>query len=411
MHEIAVISETTKPAWRNACRRAAKAQAKVDRRVAAALAKGKPYLARAIMRCSLGGRASITAAALTVNAKMPPAQRLKQREAISLAASLSPWRGTEEPVDVRAKRKAGGGERPYLAYGWESRVLQEQVGHAIKPFLAFDDRCFLQRGADRAIEKAISLIRHMDWRWVIEADISNFYPSIDKEEIAGLLPIDERIAHVVITSDHANRRYTYPKFMRGHSTAVHAITAFRGLPQGARTSPAVADALVASRLAKLPDGFAVVNFGDNFLIGGRTRREALQNFETLVAAFGRCSGPQFTVVQKQLRRRDQGFKFLGYKISIRHNRIVVEPQENQIRRALLQFDHILSRADGPDGPMRVWRVVSSRIGSLSLWRGADNWCFRWLSILAADDPKRQYMAQLSLDRLKCRIRLSFGLEA
>ena len=147
-------------------------------------------------------------AAITVNAKSRPAERLKKRDAVARVATLSPRRGTDEPVDVRAKRKPGGGDRPYLAFGWESRVLQELVGHAIEPFLLRDDRCFLQRGADRAVRQAIALIRERDWRWVIEADISNFYPSIDKEEIARLLPVDGRISHVVITSDHANPRYT-----------------------------------------------------------------------------------------------------------------------------------------------------------------------------------------------------------
>lgn len=404
-------SAAVHPAWRNASERAARAQAKVDRRIAAALANDEIHRARVIMQRWLRGRAGKTVAAITTNAKLRPAERLKKRDAVARAATLSPWRGTAEPVYVRVKRKAGGGERPYLAFGWESRVLQELVGHAIEPFLPRDDRCFLQRGADRAVEQAIALIRERDWRWVIEADISSFYPSIDKEEIARLLPVDGRISHVVITSDHANPRYTFPRILKGLSTAVHALTAFRGLPQGARTSPAVADAFVAQQLSKLPPNFATVNFGDNFLIGGRTRQEALQNFETLVAAFGRCSSPQFSIVRKQLRRCDQGFKFLGYQIAVQRNRTNVRPQDHHLRRAILQFDRALSRADGPDGPMKVWRVVSSRVGSLALWRGGDNWCFRVLRILAAGNPKRAFMARLALDRLKCRIWSQMGLMA
>lgn len=396
-------SAAAQPGWRNASRRAARAQAKVDRRIAAALANDEIYRARAIMHRSLRGRASKTVAAMTANAKLRPAERLKKRDAVTRAATLSPWRGTAEPVDLLAKLKAGGGVRPYLAFGWENRVLQELVGHAIEPFLLRDDRCFLQRGTDRAVEQVIALIRERDWRWVIEADISSFYPSMDKEEIARLLPVDGRIAHVVITLDHANPRYTFPRFLNGLSTAVHALTAFRGLPQGARTSPAVADAFVAQQLSKLPPDFATVNFGDNFLIGGRTRQEALQNFETLVAAFGRCSSPQFTIVRKQLRRCDHGFKFLGYQITVQRNRMIVGPQDHHLRRAILQFDRALSRADGPDGPTKVWGVVSSRAGSLALWRGADNWCFRVLQILAGGNPKRVFMVRLTLDRLRARI--------
>ena len=363
------------------------------------------------MHRSLRGRASKAVAAITANAKLPPTERLKKRDAVTRAATLSPWHGTAEPVDVRAKRKASGGQRPYLAFGWESRVLQELVGHAIEPFLPRDDRCYLQRGADRAVERAIALIRERDWRWVIEADISSFYPSIDKEEIASLLPVDGRIAHVVITSDHANPRYTFPRFLKGLSTAVHALTAFRGLPQGASTSPSVADAFVARQLAKLPSDFATVNFGDNFLLGGRTRREVLQNFETLVAALGHCSNSQFSVVQKQLRRCDQGFTFLGYKVIVKRNRTFVGPLDQHIRRAILQFDGALSRADGPGGPMKVWRTVSSRVGSFALWRAADNWCFRVMQILAAGNPKRRFMARLTLDRLRRRILNRVGIAA
>ncbi|WP_162849069.1 reverse transcriptase domain-containing protein [Sphingobium amiense] len=356
------------------------------------------------MQRSLRGRASKIVAAIEANANLRPVDRLKKRDAVARAETLSPWRGTMEYVEVRAKRKPSGGERLYLAFGWESRVLQEQVGHAIQPFLKRDDRCFLQRGVDHAVRHAIALMRDRDWRWIIEADITNFYPSIGKEEVARLLPVDGRISHVVITSDHANPRYTYPRFMKGCSTAVHALTAFRGLPQGARTSPAVADAFVAQQLAKLSPDFATVNFGDNFLVGGRTRREALQNFEALVAAFGGCSNSQLTVVQKQLRRCDQGFKFLGYQLRMQRHRTIVGPQDHHLHRAILQFDRILNRADGPSGPMKVWHEVSSRIGSFSLWQGAASWSFRMIQVLARYNPKRSFMARLALDRLKEKMR-------
>lgn len=403
MRSSGASSAIAQPAWRNASRRAIRAEAKVDRRIAAALASGETYRARAIMQRSLRGRASKTVAAITANSKLRPDERLTKRDAVARAATLSPWHGTAEPVDVRAKRKRAGGERPYLAFGWENRVLQEQVGHAIRPFLPRDIRCFLQCGAHRAVERSIALIHERDWRWIIEADFSNFYSSISKEEIASLLPVDGRIAHVVITSDHANRRYTYPRFMRGLSTAVHAMTAFRGLPQGASTSSAVADAFIARQLATLPDDFGIVNYGDNFLIGGRTRREALQNFETLVAAFSRSSCSQFDIVRKQLRRCHDGFNFLGFRITIKRNRTTIEPQTYHYDRAIAQFRRSLARADGQTGAIRVWRTVSSRAGSLSLWPQMYSWCFQVIQALAQGDPKRKYMARMTLDRLRTRV--------
>jgi hypothetical protein len=380
--------------WRPALRQADAQVRKLDRRIQRLIGQGKHFEAKRLTRLKLNSRQAMHSALRASNRRSAPAVRLKERELINVASSASPWHPSEEFVRVLAMRKSSGaGERVVHAYGIRNRASQIMVRDALRPFVVIDERLFLNRGRDAAVQTAVEMIREHLWRWVIHLDIKEFYPTIDKGSLASILPIAERIANVVITSEHVRHQYTYPRCLHGLSTRLHATTARRGLPQGAITSPLVADALLTYLFKSLPNDFPMVGYGDNLLVGGRTEKEMNANMRTLESALGAGSCGQFALASKEGRRRvDWGFEFLGYVIKFDRDREYIKPTKKNWRKFQLRSLVMSGKSGGVRQQRRLTRYVKAWRSSFALWVKANQSCWRWIRQLRSVDAIGSYMA-------------------
>jgi hypothetical protein len=229
--------------WRARARRAKKGTLRLQRRIETALATGDRHKARKLQDVLLKSQAGKIVSLEIANKKIAPVWRVSRREALSRSAEVCPFRGTGEVVRVFTKIKKNGRLRTLHSYGLINRAIQYLALMAVRPFTTIDTRSYLQVGRDAAVQRALDLIRNGSWRWVCEIDVTDFYPNINREKLVTLLPLDRRVIEVAITSIGANRLYRRTSRTTGRSESAH-----QGLPQGAATSPFVADSYVASLL-------------------------------------------------------------------------------------------------------------------------------------------------------------------
>jgi CRISPR-associated protein Cas1 len=160
----------------------------------------------------------------------------------------------------------------------------------------------------RSVQTAVAQVRELieqGYRYVVEADIEDFFPSIDIDRMESLLdrmlpPADaeaRRLLRAVLRAPYLENGALRPRR--------------RGLAQGSPLSPSLANLyLNAFDAALLAADARLVRYADDFALLTREREQA----ETLLArARGELDalGLKLSADKTRVRRIDQGFRFLG----------------------------------------------------------------------------------------------------
>ncbi len=293
---------------------------------------------------------------------------------LDMANDLQIDHETGEQVHLFPMVKSNGYDiRPMHSYGQKERARQIMVAKVLAITHNTDERQYAGKGGrDAACQEAHDRIEQ-GYKFAVEVDIKNFYPSIDRDHLKKILGVDGKLIEGIVLSMDADVR---PKedspLYRSHSVPGPwslFMDARRGLPQGASSSPIVAEIVVAEIMSSVPKGMLIINFADNFLVMGHTRREVEDALMTLSNAIKRSPAGYFEVKKKSVRRIVDGFDFLGYRFRSERGRPKVsaasKPLEKLCKKIAKEALRV-ARTNAAGG--RLWSIINGWRSAFRLWK-------------------------------------------
>jgi CRISPR-associated protein Cas1 len=250
-----------------------------------------------------------------------------QFDPVALAAQIAQQLATDSYVASPNKafliRKKNGTDRLVEQLSFRDLIVQEYL---LRTFSDVAERIFeeesigYRKGVSR--QRAAEMIQHAvseGYRFVIESDVEDFFPSVELRELRRLLElyIPEKDRLLV----HCLMRCACASYVLDGS--LHERT--KGLAQGSPLSPILAnlyldafDEAIASRDVRL------VRYADDFVILTKTEEQAqslLVASESLLAAIGLHLNKDKTAI----RPVSEGFEFLGIRFDGRE--ATLKPEE------------------------------------------------------------------------------------
>ena len=307
-----------------------------------------------------------------------------------LAKCLSATSAPEEKVVVRPKWKDASNFRAIYQFGQANLARQILVRMALKPFAKFDQRQFMSGGGrEAACRHILSLMP--THRWVVKADIKTFYLTVDRDWLRQSLPIGKEItSSTVLLENQTNISYQGWGLHSPYASDISLSHAARsGLPQGASSSPIVAEMIGAEIMSQIPLGIEIVNYADDFLVLGRTRAEAEKALQTLCSAVKRCPAGSFVLKVGKVRRSADGIDFLGYNLRSGRYWTDAKPLKKTLDRFVRRIPRIITNMQQhkPADKRCLMRYVSGWRASNQLWTSRDHWIFQQLRPWAMAFPE------------------------
>ena len=404
--------------FRPNCKRAKKASDKLFRRRQRALDRGDDHLANALLKKIGYSRSVALTSVMEGNSSVPrkhrkgcrkrtndPAQRpalLATRRAeqvglLDMARNLSIWEPCAEEVRVKAQDRPGKSvPRITQNYGIENRARQIIVRKLLAPlgpqWTAANQFGIFRGGRNAAISAVMQNLRD-GFTTVNEQDFVNCFMSLDPVWFADCMGLKAKdspmrlprkiIRNLVATPMDANLRIIRETPNTGTSSL--ACLARRGPAQGSLLSPLIAEMMLAFIVGSLPDNEnrRIVNLADNVLIMTKDRRTAEETALSLRALSEGHPAGRLSLTSKQgVRRAQDGFEFLGYRIRYRKREFEIAPIAKRTADKLKDiYTDLRSYRATPS--RKMWkklrrRVVGFRHG-FSRWTSPDDWtrAIRW----------------------------------
>jgi group II intron reverse transcriptase/maturase len=197
--------------------------------------------------------------------------------------------------------------RTLLVPAIQDRVLQTAVAAYIEPALEkeFDDCSFAYRRG-RSVRMAVERVYRYyqeGYQWLVDADIDEFFSSVDREQALGRLS--------TLIEDETVLRLARLWLDYAVWDGLHLTRPALGLPQGSVISPMLANLcldVLDDRL--LAEGIKLVRYADDLVILAKSRKAAERAYaiseETLAGLRLRFDEDKTRIV-----RFSQGFRFLG----------------------------------------------------------------------------------------------------
>jgi hypothetical protein len=383
-------------------RKAAARGTRLLNKIRAAARAGDGKRAQHLQRLYLSSFDAKLTATREANRRLKPHRRVPKERVPEIAASLNPWRGTNEEVTVRAKPKKWNPDycRLVMDFGVHNRALQILVGEALRlRAILHPDQFLMQDGRDAACR---AVIEHLEagYTWVIEADINDCYASFDGEKLPGVLPVDHRVVRNVLTARHLNlvpgglledddddpiydEDYVDP-CEAGTSDAFSwealaesfAHDPRQGIPQGSTASPLVAEMMLAQVACALPKCGRRCIYGDNVQLMAKSEGEVAMMLKALRRAL-KCH-PAGVLRSKATgpRHAAGSFDFLGYEFTISDVAARVAPSRENLIKFEMELERRTSwirRASDPNikkqRSKKLREYVRSWCAAFSLWPG------------------------------------------
>jgi len=209
---------------------------------------------------------------------------------------------------IEVERHPGSAERrTLLVPAVADRVLQTAVAAYMEPFLEpeFDDCSFAYRrgrSVRMAVERVYALYQQ-GFVWALDADIDDFFASVDREMVAGRLS----------TLVHDETAVRLVRLWLDYTVwdGLHLARPNLGLAQGAVVSPMLANLCLDTLDDRLlAADLKLVRYADDFVVLTKARKTAERAFalteETLASLRLRLNQGKTRIV-----RFSDGFKFLG----------------------------------------------------------------------------------------------------
>jgi hypothetical protein len=113
----------------------------------------------------------------------------------------------------------------------------------------------------------------------------------------------------------------------------------------------------------------VVNYADNFLVLGRTRREVEQTLQTLAGAVERHPAGEFALTAGKIRQTSWGFDFLGYHFEGYQGRAFVRASEAARHEAATKIVRVIRAVAKrqPHALRRLQLYCRGWASSFALW--------------------------------------------
>jgi group II intron reverse transcriptase/maturase len=251
--------------------------------------------------------------------------------------------------------KGDGGQRPLGINTVEDKVLQGGVRKVLEPIYEGDFKDFSfgfrpGRSAHRAIEYMYKEVVHKGMRYIIDADLQNYFGSIPHGMLRDF--IARRVKDGVI-------RKMIDKWMKAGILEQGQVTyPEEGTPQGGLVSPLlsniylhyVLDEWYSEQIQPLLKGQSfIVRYADDFILGFANKQDAMRVMEILPKRFGKYQltlHPDKTKLidlECEKGKGDRSFNFLGfthYKGLSRRGKLVLKRKTSskKLTKAITQTE-------------------------------------------------------------------------
>jgi len=230
-----------------------------------------------------------------------------------------------DPVPNRAfsLKKPDGSNRVVEKLHPTDLIVQEFLLKLLTPVI---DRALEKEsiGFRKGVSREIAAERIRDalidgYRFVIESDIDDFFPSIDLDRLEALidfyLPQADRRMRILISKSVRNGYELNGKIHERH----------RGLAQGSPLSPLLANLYLDSFDEYIQQwDCRMIRYADDFVILTRTRKDA-ERLLIDTESFLDPLGLKLNRAKTAIAEADEGFEFLGIRFD--KDEIVIEPEE------------------------------------------------------------------------------------
>jgi len=233
--------------------------------------------------------------------------------------------------------KAGGGRRPLGIPTVRDRIVQQAVLQVLSPifeplFSKASHGFRPERGCGTALDIVDRALSH-GYQWVVDADIEQFFDSVDHGLLIRLL--NEEIADGSVLNLIA--AFLQSGVLIGGSELAATEV---GTPQGGPLSPLLANVYLHPLDEALTEGqFGLVRYADDLVVFTKTRQraeEALQVVQTTLQSLQLRLHP----TKSRVATVDEGFDFLGYHYfrdgAGRLQKVVSRKSEGKFREAIRQ---------------------------------------------------------------------------
>lgn len=257
----------------------------------------------------------------------PAPPQTEAEMALLLAQELTCGTWQPEPTEGFSIPKANGRARLVERLSLRDLVVHKRLGGMLAPVLdaSFSPNSLgYRKGLSRhdATQRIRQLMRE-GYRWVVEADIEDFFPSADHHRIEAALD------RLIPQADHTLRaligRAMRAPCQRHDVISDHQLAPppsqarTQGLAQGAPLSPLLAN-LLLDHLDKALEPIArdaMVRYADDFVLLARSQAQAeqlLHHVTTEVATLGL----RLSADKTHITRVEEGFDFLGEHFDLTH---------------------------------------------------------------------------------------------